>query len=721
MLIVHHGPLAQLCLDGVGVEPIELHLDVAMFDLTLTVRDDQRLLAWFEFARDRFEDSTIERFRDRWLWVLEELAHDLDRPLSELQLLPPPERRQLTGAFNRSDRDYDRASVYARLLTTAAQQPNAPAVVFRHERLRYGELVAWGRRVGAELVELGVRPRDVVPVVVGRGIEMVPALLGVLEANAAFVPMDATWPTIRLQAALARLKTRAVVVDQAHAELPALAGLPHVVVATSRAGAMPPELSRSSALPDDPVYGFFTSGSTGEPKLAMAAHGGLSNRFAWMDEFFLERPIVTLQTTPHIFDSAVWQLLWPLCSGGRAIIPDSPTVLDAAEVAVLVERHGVTIIDFVPSVLDSLLPQFAADPDTDRRLTSLRDVIVGGEALRPETLRALRRALPRVRLTNLYGPTEATIGCIAAVLDGHETTIPIGRPIANVRAIVLDPQRRLTPIGVPGELYVGGACLGLGYYGDEEATRAVFVKNPIVGLAGETLYRTGDRARMRPDGVLEFLGRCDDQIKLRGLRIDPGEIESVLRGHPTVREAFVAALPSSAGELELAAWVAPAPLSTELRAYLRERLPAALVPTRLAAWAVLPRLGSGKIDRRALLAATDFRQSNRTPVPPRGPTEHIIADIWQRLLGIDSPDLRKTFFEAGGNSLLALRVHSALMQRLGRPLALVDLFRHPTIADLAAHLDGSTASQPPPSEVTRRKPRPERRRRLRTTGDGSGK
>jgi acyl-coenzyme A synthetase/AMP-(fatty) acid ligase len=388
-------------------------------------------------------------------------------------------------------------------------------------------------------------------------------------------------------------------------------------------------------------------------------------------------------------------------------------LLAAAEVTALVEQHGITIVDFVPSVLDSLLPQLAADLDLNRRLTSLRDVIVGGEALRPETLRALRRALPNPRLINLYGPTEATIGCIAAVLDGNETTIPIGRPIANVRAIVLDSQRRLTPIGVPGELYLAGACLGLGYFRDERATRAVFVENPIADLAGETLYRTGDRARMRPDGVLEFLGRCDDQIKLRGLRIDPGEIESVLRGHPTVREAFVLLLRSSLGEPELAAWVAPQPLSVELLAYLRARLPAALVPTRLTACAALPRLSSGKVDRQSLPAATELRTTQPATVPPRGPTERIIADIWQRLLGIDSPDVSKSFFEAGGNSLLALRVHSEIMRCLGRPLALVDLFRHPTIADLAAYLDGSTPSHPPPTDVTRRKPSSERRRSTR--------
>jgi amino acid adenylation domain-containing protein len=725
MLIVHQGPPAQLRAAGVAVEPIELHLGVAMFDLTLTVRDmrgepddppDDRLLAWFEYACDLFDQRTIERLRDRWLCVLGAFADDRDRPVAELEILPPSERAYLARELNATQRAYHLdVSVGARIFATAARHPDAVAVLFQHEQLRYRELLQWSRRIASQVVDRGVAPGALVPVIADRGLELVPALLGVLAANAAFVPMDADWPQARLQAALHRIRPVVVLVDQANAELPVLAEYPHLVLQRHPASGDSDEgtlLAAPPPSPEAPVYGFFTSGSTGEPKLALVAHRGLANRFAWMDEAFGDDPPVTLQTTPHVFDSAVWQLLWPLCRGGRAVVPGTPSLLTGREIVDLVERHGVTIVDFVPSVLDALLPQLASDARLERRLCSLRDVVVGGEALLPATLRALRRSLQGVRVTNLYGPTEATIGCIAAVLAGDEAEVPIGRPIANVQAVVLDQRQCLVPLGVPGELCLGGACLGLGYFGDEVATRRSFIRNPIAELGGDVLYRTGDRVCQRGDGAFRFLGRCDDQIKLRGLRIEPAEVEAALRGHPAVREAFVSVGSSPCGEPELWAWTAPAPLPPDLLGFLRARLPSAMIPTRLMACEALPRLPGGKVDRRALPPPLAVSPGRAALGHAWGATERIVAEIWQGL-AVDATLPTRSFFEAGGTSLLALRVHFELERRLGRTLALVDLFRYPTIAALAAHLDGraeGTASISVPN-LDRRARTIERRRR----------
>ncbi|WP_164018765.1 non-ribosomal peptide synthetase [Pyxidicoccus trucidator] len=723
MLIVHHGEPGHPRLDGVTAEPVELHLGVAMFDLTLTVRESERVQAWFEYATDLFDASTIERLRERWLTLLSAMAAGVDRPVGELTVLPTEERQRLLRDFNDTRSDFDLGtSVRARILAQAGARADAPAVAFGDARLSQGELLTWSRRIAHALHARGVGPGALVPVVVRRGLDLVAAWLGVLEAGAAFVPIDPGWPVERMRAALVRLAPRAVVVDSAHEFLDVLAGLPKVATAPLRGGERPPPVAPLPE-PESPVYGFFTSGTTGEPKLALVAHRGLSNRFAWMDGFFGPDAPVTLQTTPHFFDSAVWQLLWPLCRGGMAVVPSDSPVLTAGEITALVERHGVTLVDFVPSVLDALLPQFAADDTLERRLRSLRHVIAGGEALRPETLHAFRAAMPAVRLTNLYGPTEATIGCIAAVLGGHETTIPIGRPIANVKAVVLDPERRLAPLGVPGELYVTGACLGLGYHGNPEATRRAFVDNPFPELEHPRLYRTGDRVRLRADGTLDFLGRCDGQLKVRGLRIEPGEVEAALRSHPGVREAFVAAGKDRQGQPELWAWLAPGPVPEDLREHLRARLPAGLVPAVILACEALPRLPGGKLDTKALPRPVDVPAA--TPLArPKTALEQSISEVWQRVLRLDVVDPQANFFDLGGHSLLALKAQAELQRGLGREVPLLALFRHPTVAGLAAHLSGAVTAveAPRPQAQTRQAAIARRRRRNDEQGPrGEGK
>jgi amino acid adenylation domain-containing protein len=720
MLIFHHGAPAHLEAPGLVAEPIELHLGVAMADIALTLRESDGVEGWFEYATDLFDESTALRLRDRWLALLESMAAGgSGARLADLELLPASERRAVLVDFNRTDRPYDLSTtIRERIEDQASLGPDRTAAAFADDSIRYGELLGWSRRIALALRERGVTPGSLVPIVAERGLDLVAGLLGILEAGAAFVPVDPGWPAARLGAALARIAPAAVVVDAAHAAAPAIGGLGLVCTGIARGGATPaspvaPPLAPTAG-PDDPVYGYFTSGSTGEPKLALVRQAGLANRFAWMDEFFGREPPVTLQTTPHFFDSAVWQILWPLCRGGTAVLPSSAPLLGAEEIASLIDRHSITIVDFVPSVLDALLPRFAADPDLSDRLRSLRDAIAGGEALRPETLRGLRAALPGVRLINLYGPTETTIGCVAAVLDGSETTIPIGRPIANVRAVVLDRAGRLAPIGVPGELYLSGACLGLGYFGQPEATRRAFVDNRFPELGHPTLYRTGDRVRQRADGTLDFLGRCDDQIKLRGLRIEPGDVEAALRSHPAVAEAFVAPGRGATGEAELWAWIAPSPAPADLRDHLRERLPRGWVPSVVVACDALPRGPGGKVERRALPRPSEPR-APRDREPPRTGIEEIVARIWGGLVRLDVVDRHANFFDLGGHSLLALRAQAELEGALGRDVALIDLFRYPTVAGLARHLAGQPS---PPIEPGRpREMRAAAARRRRDRGD----
>jgi len=782
MLIVHQGPGAHLDLDGVTADPVELHLDVAMCDLSLTVRDAGSVDAWFEYATDLFDDATVQRFIDRLVFLLGELAAAPDRLTSELEIVPPAERLAILGlapsastppaastsassAANTSANPAASASPAAspsvspdrlvtiteQILARAAISPLATAVTFEGAVLTYRELLERSAALAQTLAHHGILPGAPVPVLVERSLDLVPALLGVLLAGAWFVPLDPGWPDARVRAALDLLRPAAVVAPHAVHDVPAAwfssdtpGAIPLPGAAPLQSAQTTPTLPLVARSPDAPVYGFFTSGSTGRPKLAVVAHHGLANRFAWMDTVFGTTP-VTLQTTPHAFDSAVWQLLWPLCSGGHAVVPTDAAALSAEALTQLIERHGVTIIDFVPSVLDALLPSFPRDPALPGKLATLHHVILGGEALHASSVRALRGLLPGVRVFNLYGPTEATIGCIAAEVTGSEDVIPIGHPITNVRAAVLDHARRLVPIGVPGELYLGGACVGLGYFGDPDATRNAFlalpsIDPPIDSSLGPSLgpslvssldpslspsldssstpsialstspsiaprhnprwYRTGDLVRQRADGSFVFLGRIDDQIKLRGLRIEPGEIEAVLRQHASVQEAAVALRSGRRGP-ELWAWVVPDPPPDDVRHFLHERLPIGLVPARFIGCAHLPHLGSGKIDRRHLpdpgdqieqvpeRAPHDAPAQTTHSAPERAPhddLERTVAEAWKRALGLEHIDPRINFFDAGGNSLLAMTVQRHLQDALHCPISLVTLFRYPTVGELASAL-----------------------------------
>ena len=389
----------------------------------------------------------------------------------------------------------------------AARTPGAPAVLCGEAQLSYGELNGRANVVARALRARGVGPGAYVPVLLAGGPEVVIAMLAVMKAGAAFVPLDLEWPVERIRAALGELPSGVALVGPGLPFREALLGRPVLVVEPGAAGE--PGAGEAAAnldLPSDgeaPIYAIYTSGSTGIPKAAVVPHRGITNRLLWMNEFFgPATAAAVLQTTRHVYDSAVWQLFWPLINGGRAILPGPGAEVSAEALARLIERHQVTITDFVPSVFNALVPQLVAAAPLRQQLGSLRAVIVGGEEITPATTYRFMAAFPGVRVINLYGPTEASIGCICYEVTGTEgESIPIGRPIANVRVLVLDPYRNPVPVGVAGELYLGGRCVGLGYLNDAEKTGASFVDPGVGELGGGQWYRTGDRVRYRPDGT----------------------------------------------------------------------------------------------------------------------------------------------------------------------------------------------------------------------------
>jgi amino acid adenylation domain-containing protein len=691
MLLVHTTPPPVITAAGVEAVPLDLDRDpgAALGDLTLSLRPCPRgLTGSLAYDPARFDAATIARYRDHLLAILDALP-------GALPDLGAAERRAILVDFNATARPYDLATpVHRRVLAQAARTPSAVAVIAPDRSLTYAELARASARVASRLQRAGVAPGALVPILAESGLDFVIAILGVLRAGAAFVPLDPRWPAPRLAALLAT------------------DGLSRVAPIFDETDPYPVDFRDPDVDPASPFYAMFTSGSTGVPRLALASHRGLANRFAWMDEAFGAAPPITLQTTAPIFDSAVWQLLWPLTRGGAAVIPPDAPALPAALLVDLVARHAITILDFVPSIFDLALDDLlAAAP----RLASVRDVILGGEAIRRAPVARFQRAFPGVRVTNLYGPTEASIGCISHVVDASfDAEIPIGRPIANARAILLDASGRLTPIGAVGEIHLGGAAVGPGYHADDAATRAAFLPNPFPELATPTLYRTGDLGRQRADGAILFLGRRDDQLKVRGLRVEPAEIERALLAHPAVRDAAVVIERRASSPDRLVAWIVPSP-PADLAAFARARLPDALVPSRFAAAASLPRSAAGKLDRRALAALLLPRDAPEGAAPASD-LERRIAAIWGAVLDLDAPPVDRGFFDLGGHSLLAVRAHRLLERDLGRAIPLLDLFAHPTIRALARHLGGEATPLVAPD--TRARAEALRRQRQRRRGGG---
>ncbi len=715
MLLVHTTPPPLIRAADIEAIPVDLALGSALCDLTLTLRQGpDGLRGSLAYDPDRFDAATVLRYREHLLALLEALPTSLAMPLRTLPDLGPAERRRVLVDLGSTPRlAATGASIAGRIGLQAARAPQAIAVITGERAITYAEIDRASARVAAELQAADVPRGSLVPILTGRSVDAVIAILGVLRAGAAFVPLDPRWPSARLASLLDRIAARVVVASPSLPALPALAGRSRVTPSLDAPTSKGFISGDSDAEAEAPFYAMLTSGSTGEPRLAVVPHRGLDNRFAWMDATFGAAPPVTLQTTAPIFDSAIWQLLWPLTRGGAVVIPPDDPALPASILVDLVVRHGITILDFVPSLFDLAIDDLV---DAAPRLPSLRDVILGGEAIRREPVARFRAAFPGVRVTNVYGPTECSIGCVAHVVDASsDDEIPIGRPIAGASAILLDEAGRLTPIGATGEIHLGGAAVGLGYHGDEAATRAAFLANPFPELATTTLYRTGDLARLDVDGSLLFLGRRDDQLKVRGLRVEPLEIERVLLAHPAVRDAGVARATGASQPDRLVAWISPA-VPADLGDFVRARLPEALVPSRFVAVARLPRSAAGKLDRRALAALPPPREA-AIGAAPGSDLERQIAAIWSEVLGVDAPPVDRNFFDLGGHSLLAVRAHRRLERELARSIPLIDLFAHPTIRALGRHLGGEAPpSSPTPDRAVRASAL--RRQRLRRRDPG---
>jgi amino acid adenylation domain-containing protein len=644
-----------------------------------------------DYNTDLFESSTIERWLGHYQSVLEGIATN---SAQEFSVLPIMNESELQRVLSISSGKESSALANAGLLHEIIERqvlatPNATALSYQGQSLSYNELNNRANQLARHLVSLGVRPNELVGVCAFRSIEMVVALLGTLKAGGAYMPVDPEYPSERLALMLQDAKPRAILTQQAlRVSLPAndiptisLDSEWAVIAMQSRAN---PNVKLAST---DAAYVIYTSGSTGVPKGVVNVHQGIVNRLLWMQEAYQLSPADhVLQKTPYSFDVSVWEFFWPLMTGAQLVIAKPEGHRDPAYLAQLIVESGITTLHFVPSMLRVFL-ESAALP----KHTKLRQVFCSGEALTADLQHSFFAACD-ADLHNLYGPTEAAVDVTHWTCRRNDARdfVPIGRPITNIQIHILDKRLRHLPIGIPGEIHIGGIGVARGYLNRPELNAERFLRDPFRKQAGALLYKTGDLARYLPTGEIEYLGRMDHQVKIRGLRIELGEIEATLSKHPAVKQCVMVVREDTPGEKTLVAYFEPqsnaAPDISELRSHLKKQLPEYMVPTTFVSMEKISLTSSGKIDRKALPAPGDralVLGTKETFSAPRDAVEQMLAQLWAKVLKVKRVGLHDDFFELGGHSLLAVRIIVEIEKIYQRRLPLATLIQAPTIGGLA--------------------------------------
>lgn len=636
------------------------------------------------------EKEDIVNMQRRFVTFLRYVIADSNRSVADIPVLTEIEYHKLTIEWNDTRVDYPQHLCLHQLFEAQAERtPNAVAVSFEGEDLTYGALNRRANQLAHHLQRLGVGPEVLIGVFMERSLEMVIGLYAILKAGGAYVPLDPEYPPQRVAFMLKDTQVPVLLTqERLVARLPKHGA--QVICLDSDWATIAKESGDnpiSGAMAGNLAYVIYTSGSTGRPKGVMNCHRGICNRLLWMqDAYQLAEDDRVLQKTPFSFDVSVWEFFWPLLAGARLIVARPGGHKDSAYLVRQIVEQEITTLHFVPSMLQV----FLEDKDVEK-CHSLKRVICSGEALSYELQKRFLAHL-NAELHNLYGPTEAAVDAThwRCQQESDSRTVPIGRPIANTRIYILDRHMQPVPIGVSGELHIGGVQVARGYLNRAELTAEKFIPDPFSDDPKARLYKTGDLARYLPDGNIEFLGRLDHQVKVRGFRIELGEIESVLNQHPAVREAAVLAREDVPGDIRLVAYAVSkhrSPLSiSELRDFLKEKLPEHMVPAAFVLLEALPLTPNGKVDRRNLPPPEWEGQTDAVYAAPQNELEEIIAGIWQELLHVETVGVHDNIFDLGGHSLLIVRAHRQLCEATGRDLSITDMFRFPTVRTLTQYL-----------------------------------
>ncbi|WP_283188196.1 non-ribosomal peptide synthase/polyketide synthase [Pseudomonas sp. PMCC200344] len=657
------------------------------FDLNWEVHDGEVLSVLLEYRAALFSETTARRWLVQWQQLLETMLDAPQARLGDWSPLTVPERQRQLVEWNATERHYSGpTNLHTALTQQAALSPNAPALVFEGQRLSYAELDQRAQTVARALRAAGIGSGAIVPVCMERSVEMVVALLGIVHAGAAWLPLDPELPAARLAFLIADADAQ-VTLTQAQW----LSRLPAGRKAWTL-DALPPAPAGEpiSVSPSDLAYVLYTSGSTGQPKGVMNEHGALMNRLHWMQDAFPIGPDDrVLQKTPYSFDVSIWEFFWPLITGATLVVARPDGHRDPAYLSQLIQQEQVTTLHFVPSMLRA----FVEEPSLVN-CRSLRQVFASGEALPVDLVRRFMSQHPAA-LVNLYGPTEAAIDVSVWRCSVDDLIVPIGKPIANLRLYILDEAMQPLPIGSIGELYIGGVGVARGYLKRADLTEERFLASPF--LDGDRLYRTGDRCRFLADGNVEYLGRLDHQVKLRGQRIELGEIDAELLAQAGVRDAATLLL----DQRLVSYWCGDAE-EASLRAALSDNLPPHMLPSLLVQLDSLPLNSNGKLDRKALAALPlPETKSDQPRRAPRNTTETVLCELFSEVLECPSVGIDDHFFHLGGHSLLATRLVARVRERLGASLPLALVFAQPTVAALAGHLRAAM-----PGELITAQPRP---------------
>ena len=706
LFVLQNVPDAALAMEGVEVSSLPLESHSAKFDLALSVRESaQGLQTNWEYASDLFDAVTVKRMAQHFKRLLEAIVADPERPLSELPLFTEAEKHQLLVEWNDTKRDYPKTKCIHELFEEQVEStPDAIAVVFDNQQLTYRELNNRANQLAWHLQKHGIKPQSLVGICVERSIEMVVAVLAVLKAGGAYLPLDPEWPKERLAFMLDDTQASVLLTDERVLQgLVENRGLkiddrdlrssildPRIKVVCldrdweliARESDANPE---STTTADNLAYVIYTSGSTGQPKGVQITHRSLLNLVFWHHQAFSVTPIDrATQLAGTGFDAAVWEL-WPYLTVGATIhIPDEMTRLDAAAFRDWLVTQAITI-SFVPTALAESLMTLDWPQET-----ALRVLLTGGDTLRvypPETL--------PFRVFNNYGPTECTVVTTSVEVwpNAHPLRPPtIGRPIANRQVYILDTYRNPVPIGVVGEIYIGGDGVASGYLNKPELTADKFIYHSFNGEPAQRLYKSGDLARYLPDGNIDFLGRADNQVKVRGYRIELGEIECLLKQHPAVDQSVALVREDNPGDRRLVAYVVSKqqspPTVSELCSFLRKKMPEYMVPSVFIFLDTLPLTANGKVNRQSLPVPDQSRPDlEHAFVAARTAVEKVLAKIWGDILKLERVGIDDNFFELGGHSLLATQVMSRINQALRVESPLRTLFERPTIAEWVMTMD----------------------------------
>jgi len=688
---LQNAPMAPLELPGVSFNWLQMASAKARFDLTLSMEEAEAgLIGYWEYNRDLFEPATIRRAIGHLKTLLEAIATNPQGRVDELPLLTTSERHQLLVEWNDTPRTYPQNKSIHHLCEEQVElNPDAVAVVCEEEQLTYRELNEQANQLARHLQSLGVGSEVLVGIYVERSIEMIIGLLGILKAGAAYVPLDPDYPSERLTYILDNSQA-AVLVTTAQLA-PRLPSLPQQLICLDDERELLSTYNRgnlqTSVQPDNLAYVIYTSGSTGKPKGVEICHQSLVNFLCSMAvKPGLTDTDVILAVTTICFDIAALEIYLPLIVGAKTVVASRDVAADGKQLSLELERSGATVMQATPATWQMLL---AVGWQGNQQLK----IICGGEALSVQLATQLREKGSCV--WNLYGPTETTVWSTVypvstseQIESSEDSSVSIGRAIANTQVYILDRNLQPVPIGVPGEIHIGGAGLARGYLNRPELTQAKFIRNPFSKEPDSRLYKTGDKARYLPDGNIEFIGRIDNQVKIRGFRIELGEIEATLAQHPEVQEAVVIVREDSPGEKLLVAYLITQEEVelTQLRSFLKTKLPDYMVPSAFVVLDTIPLTPNGKVDRRALPTpnADHFSQDSDL-IPPRTPIELQLSQIWSEVLNIPTLGVRNNFFDLGGHSLLAVRLMARIEQQLGIHLPLTTLFTEPTI-ESQAHL-----------------------------------